>query len=74
MAPERLAEGLEGLKYNHKEYEHQCLLLAFKVWGQRTAQAVDVSWEGTISHKSKLYLATTLPDHRHIGQIYMHTL
>ena len=45
LAPDRPAEGLEGLKYNHKEYEHQYLPLVFKDWDQRTAQAVDVSWE-----------------------------
>ena len=34
--------------------------LVFKDWDQGTAQAVDVSWEGTISSNSNLYLAATL--------------
>ena len=59
LAPDRPAEGRESLKYNYKEYEHQCLSLVFKDWDQKTAQAVDVSWEGTIqvSDKTKFYVA-----------------
>ena len=62
LTPDRPAEGLEGLKYSHQEYEHQCLSLVFKDWDQRAAQAVDVYWEGTISSNSKFYLVATLAD------------
>ena len=62
LAPDRPVDGLEGLKYRHQEYEHQCLSLVFKDWDQRTAQAVDVSWEGTISRNTKFYLVATLAD------------
>ena len=41
-------EGLEGLKYSHQEYEHQCLSLVIKDWDQQTAQAVDVFLGGSI--------------------------
>ena len=37
--------------------------MVFKDWDQRTAQAVDVSWEGTISRNTKFYLVATLADH-----------
>ena len=40
LAPDRAdrpVDGLEGLKYSHQEYEHQCLSLVFKDWDQRTA-------------------------------------
>ena len=63
LAPARPAEGLEGLKYRHQEYKHQCLSLVFKDWDQRTAQAVDVSWKGTINRNTKFYLAAILADH-----------
>ena len=63
MAPIRPAEGPEGCIYHHQEYEHQCLPLVFKDWDQRTSKAVDVSWEGTISRRTKFYLAATLADH-----------
>ena len=55
LAPVRPAEGPECLKYNHKEHDHQCLSLFFKDWDQKTAKAVDVSWEGTIqvSHRTR---------------------
>ena len=54
-ALDRPAEGLEGLKYRHQEYEHQCLSLVFEDWDQRTAQAVDVSWEGSIWRISSIW-------------------
>ena len=63
--PDRPADGLEGFKYSHEEYKHQCLSQVFKDWDQRTAQAVDVSWEGYISRKTKFYLAATIADHPH---------
>ena len=66
LAPYRPAEGLEGLKYRHQGYEHQCLSLDFKDWDQRTAQAVDVSWEqweGSIIRNTRFYLAATWADH-----------
>ena len=63
LAPDRPAEGLEGLKYRHQEYVHQCLSLVFQDWDQRKEQAVDMSLEGTISSNTKFYLADTLADH-----------
>ena len=65
---DRPLEGLEGLKYSHQEYEHQCLSMVFKDWDQthqRTTQAlaVDVSSEGSIGCETKFYLAATLADH-----------
>ena len=62
LAPDWPAEGLEGLKYSHQDYEHQCMSLVFKDLDQRIGQAVHVSWEGTISSNTKFYLAATLAD------------
>ena len=40
---------------------------------QRPAQAVDVSWGGTISRNTKFYLAATLADHRQLDKFtYTH--
>lgn len=63
LAPDRPTDGLNGCKYRHLEYEHQCLALVFKDWDQRTAEAVDVSWEGSISRRTKFFLAATIADH-----------
>ena len=74
LAQDRPIEGRKGLKYHHKEYEHQCLLLVFKDWDQRIAQAVDVSWEGSIISKSKFYLEATLANHPQLDKFNVHTV
>ena len=63
LAPDRPIDGLDGHKYRHLEYEHQCLGLIFKDWDKRTAKAVDVCWAGQIQRQTKFYLAATLADH-----------
>ena len=47
----------EGYKYFLLEYAHQCLALVSIYLDLKTSQAVDVSWKGSFSSKTKFYKA-----------------
>jgi hypothetical protein len=56
LAPERAMKGLTGHAARRVQLEHEALAHVFDDWTERTADAVDLCWAGSLRRKSKLYL------------------
>ena len=62
LAPERSVKGLTGHAARRVQLEHEALAHVFDDWTERTADAVDLCWAGSLRRKSKLYLAAVVVD------------
>lgn len=43
--------------------EHQALALVFERWDERSAQRIEVMWEGKIKRQTRIYLGAVVVDH-----------
>jgi len=63
LAPGRPSQGFESHTARATRLEHQALSYVFADWDERTRDAVDLHWGGSVLRKSRFFLAAVVVDH-----------
>ena len=61
-APERPEKGYDCHRSRRARLEHQALALVFERWDERSAQRIEVMWEGKIKRQTRIYLGAVVVD------------